>query len=43
MTIQDKSKYALDAQDYLKEQIKLAVEFLKFKECVGREEPDVRT
>ncbi|KAF8242000.1 phosphoglucomutase PgmA [Wilcoxina mikolae CBS 423.85] len=39
----DEKAYPLDAQDYLKDQIKLCIDFLKFKECVGREEPDVRT
>ncbi|KAK9386828.1 hypothetical protein V1515DRAFT_580525 [Lipomyces mesembrius] len=33
----------VDAQEYLKENIKLSVEFLKLKEYVGREEPDVKT
>ncbi|KAG0640855.1 hypothetical protein HOY80DRAFT_778135 [Tuber brumale] len=39
----DESKHLLDAQDYLKENIKLAVDFLRFKEFVGREKPDVMT
>ncbi|KAI9717320.1 MAG: hypothetical protein M1812_004847 [Candelaria pacifica] len=39
----DKSKFDLDAQDYLKDNIKLAVELLKLKEYVGRTEPDVKT
>ncbi|RPA92966.1 Phosphoglucomutase, first 3 domain-containing protein [Choiromyces venosus 120613-1] len=39
----DESKHLLDAQDYLKENIKLAVDFLKFQEFVGREKPDVMT
>ena len=39
----DASKFSLSAQDYLKDSISLAVSFLKFKEYVGREEPDVKT
>ena len=39
----DSSKFSLDAQDYLQENIKLAVELLGLKEHVGREEPDVKT
>jgi len=39
----DKSKFGLDAQDYLKDNVKLAVELLKLKEYIGREEPDVKT
>lgn len=39
----DESQYSLDAQEYLAANIRLAVGFLKFKENVGREEPDVRT
>jgi phosphoglucomutase len=33
----------MDAQDYLKENIKLAVDFLGFQKHVGREKPDVMT
>ena len=40
---QNESTYGLDAQDYLRDNIRLAVDFLRFKEFVGREEPDVRT
>lgn len=40
---QDESLHLLDAQDYLVDNIKLAVRFLKFQEFVGREKPDVRT
>ncbi|KAJ4271744.1 Phosphoglucomutase-2 [Fusarium torreyae] len=39
----DPSKYELDAQDFLKEEVKFATELLKFKEHVGRDEPDVKT
>ncbi|KAK9373587.1 uncharacterized protein V1513DRAFT_448594 [Lipomyces chichibuensis] len=39
----DASLIGVDAQEYLKENIKLSVEFLKLKEYVGREEPDVKT
>lgn len=37
------TKYGMDAQDYLKDNIKLATELLKLKEYVGRDEPDVKT
>lgn len=39
----DPSKYNLDAQDFLKPEIKFATDLLKFKEFVGRDEPDVKT
>jgi len=39
----DESKHLLDAQVYLKENIKLAVDFLQFQTFVGREKPDVMT
>ncbi|MCJ1440660.1 MAG: Phosphoglucomutase-5 [Stictis urceolatum] len=39
----DASKFALDAQDYLQSNIKLAVKLLKFQEYIGREDPDVKT
>lgn len=39
----DSSKFKLDAQDYLKDNIQLAVNLLKLKEYVNREEPDVKT
>lgn len=39
----DSSKYDLDAQDFLKPEIKFATDLLKFKEFVGRDEPDVKT
>ncbi|KAJ5887991.1 Phosphoglucomutase [Penicillium taxi] len=39
----DKSKFGLNAQEYLSENISLALSLLKFKEYVGREEPDVKT
>ncbi|KAJ1334038.1 phosphoglucomutase [Microdochium nivale] len=38
-----KDNTTLDAQDFLKEEIKFAVDLLKFKEYVGRDEPDVKT
>ena len=39
----DQSKCGLDAQDYLKENIKMATDLLKLQEYVGRTEPDVKT
>jgi phosphoglucomutase len=39
----DSKTYALDAQDFLKPDIALATELLKFKEYIGRTEPDVKT
>ncbi len=39
----DKSQYEKDAQDYLAPSIKMATEFLKFKEYIGRDTPDVKT
>ena len=39
----DESKYDLDAQEYLKENIALAVELLELQKFVGRTEPDVKT
>lgn len=39
----DPATYDLDAQDFLKAEVKFATELLKFKEHVGRDEPDVRT
>lgn len=39
----DPSTYELDAQDFLKDEIKFATELLKFKEYVGRDAPDVKT
>ncbi|GIZ37490.1 hypothetical protein CKM354_000093500 [Cercospora kikuchii] len=39
----DKSKYGLDAQEYLKDNVKLATDLLKLQEYVGRTEPDVKT
>lgn len=39
----DKSKFALDAQDYLKSNIQLATDTLKLQEYIGRTEPDVKT
>jgi phosphoglucomutase len=39
----DSNKYNMDAQDYLKENIALAVELLELQKFVGRTEPDVKT
>jgi len=39
----DESKYELDAQDYLKDNVGLSVELLKLQEFIGRTEPDVKT
>jgi phosphoglucomutase len=39
----DPKKYAMDAQDFLKPDIQLATAMLKFKEYIGRTEPDVKT
>ncbi|KHO00140.1 phosphoglucomutase 2 [Metarhizium album ARSEF 1941] len=39
----DPSTYDMDAQDFLKAEVKFATELLKFKEHVGRDEPDVKT
>jgi len=39
----DTESYGLDAQHFLKPDIKLATDFLKFQEHVGRTEPDVKT
>ncbi|KAK6436806.1 Phosphoglucomutase-2 [Oleoguttula sp. CCFEE 5521] len=39
----DASKYGLDAQEYLKENVKLATDLLKLQEFIGRVEPDVKT
>ncbi|KAL4897143.1 hypothetical protein BDV59DRAFT_169886 [Aspergillus ambiguus] len=39
----DASKFGLSAQEYLKDNVSLAMGLLKFKEFIGREEPDVKT
>lgn len=39
----DASKYDLDAQEFLQDEVKFATELLKFKEHIGRDEPDVKT
>lgn len=39
----DPSKFQLDAQEYLGDNVKLAVELLKLQEYVQRTEPDVKT
>ncbi|KAH0541436.1 hypothetical protein FGG08_004126 [Glutinoglossum americanum] len=39
----DASKFGQDTQEYLKENIQLAVDLLKLEEYVGRTEPDVKT
>ena len=39
----DEKTYEMDAQDYLKDNVKMAVELLKLQEFIGRVEPDVKT
>jgi phosphoglucomutase len=39
----DEKTYNMDAQDYLKDNVKMAVELLKLQEFIGRTEPDVKT
>ncbi|CAK7238485.1 Phosphoglucomutase-2, partial [Sporothrix eucalyptigena] len=39
----DAASYGKDAQDFLKPEIDFATSLLKFKEFVGRDEPDVKT
>ncbi|KZF22506.1 Phosphoglucomutase, first 3 domain-containing protein [Xylona heveae TC161] len=39
----DPKSFDLDAQDYLKDNITLAIDLLKLKEFVGRTDPDVKT
>jgi phosphoglucomutase len=39
----DPATYDKDAQDFLRPEIKMATELLKFKEFIGRDEPDVKT
>lgn len=39
----DPATYDMDAQDFLRPEIKMATELLKFKEFIGRDEPDVKT
>ena len=39
----DSSKFDLDAQDYLEDNIKMAVELLQLQQFVGRIDPDVKT
>jgi phosphoglucomutase len=39
----DESKYELDAQEYLKDPVNLAVELLQLQQYIGRTEPDVKT
>jgi phosphoglucomutase len=39
----DAKTYGMDAQDFLKPDIQLATDLLKFQEHVGRTEPDVKT
>ncbi|OJJ85510.1 phosphoglucomutase PGM2 [Aspergillus glaucus CBS 516.65] len=40
---EDRSKVATPTQEYLKDNVALAMGLLKFKEYIGREEPDVKT
>ena len=35
--------YSMDAQEFLKPEIRMATELLRFKEHIGRDEPDVKT
>lgn len=39
----DTKTYGLDAQEFLKPDIEYATGLLKFKEYIGRTEPDVKT
>jgi phosphoglucomutase len=39
----DPATYDMDAQVFLEPEIKMATELLKFKEFIGRDEPDVKT
>ncbi|GAM88082.1 hypothetical protein ANO11243_061130 [Dothideomycetidae sp. 11243] len=39
----DEKTFDLDAQEYLKENVKLATDLLKLQEYIGRTEPDVKT
>ncbi|KAI5466229.1 phosphoglucomutase [Mariannaea sp. PMI_226] len=39
----DPATYDMDAQDFLKEEVRFSTELLKFKEHVGRTQPDVKT
>ena len=39
----NEEEFGKDAQDYLKDNIALAVKLLKLQEYIGREEPDVKT
>ena len=39
----DAKTYGMDAQDFLKPDIELATELLKFQQYIGRTDPDVKT
>lgn len=39
----DPATYSMDAQEFLKPEISMATELLKFKEYIRRDEPDVKT
>ncbi|KAK5141361.1 hypothetical protein LTR04_002637 [Oleoguttula sp. CCFEE 6159] len=39
----DESTYGMDAQDYLKDNVKLATDLLRLQEFIGRVDPDVKT
>lgn len=39
----DEKTYEMDAQDYLKDNVKMATGLLKLQEYIGRTEPDVKT
>lgn len=40
---EDKSKLELDAQDYLKDSVAVAIDLLQLQKFIGRTEPDVKT
>jgi phosphoglucomutase len=39
----DTKTYGMDTQDFLKPDVELATELLKFQQHIGRTEPDVKT
>lgn len=39
----DEKTFAMDAQDYLKDNVKMATDLLRLQEFIGRTEPDVKT
>ena len=40
---EDKSQLGLDAQDYLKDSVGVAIELLQLQKFISRTEPDVKT